>query len=451
MRSCRSPRSERPRPGAARTHQIEKSKAGAQRQADAPAQAAAAVRSLGLEGQATQLQRASGGRLARAGGTLLQLQRWRGNRYVQQVVERASCPAGAAPALQPKLILGSAHDRYEREADRVAELVAGGGTVNTSVQGTVNTSVQQAIQEERGGGRPLPPQVRGRMERSLGADFVSVRLHTDARADQLNQALQSRAFTTGRDIFFRRGDYNPQSQAGRRLLAHELTHVVQQRAALPRTDAGASGAGKDHIMRVQRKITVHNYTPIKDSGRPKKLTAIVSGKPEKKGTNPTSASVEPRGYRKITDQYRLGDGDIFVKMHLLAGRLGGKNQEDNLIPGCQHVNTGAAGSHNDREKEVYGYLLSAKGQGSVEIKAKVAYGPTTDKSDGRYWWPKSLDWTAKKSANDQSKKTWVGTGGPPIGFPALEKEDADYEDYPGHTGKTMEEEALSIYGEEEII
>lgn len=68
------------------------------------------------------------------------------------------------------------------------------------------------------------------MERSLGADFSAVRLHTDTQADQLNHALQARAFTTGRDIFFRRGDFNPGSPVGRHLLAHELMHVVQQRA-----------------------------------------------------------------------------------------------------------------------------------------------------------------------------------------------------------------------------
>jgi hypothetical protein len=69
------------------------------------------------------------------------------------------------------------------------------------------------------------------MEQVFGADFSGVKVHTDADADVLNQSLQARAFTTGKDIFFRSGEYRPDDTSGQRLLAHELTHVVQQRAA----------------------------------------------------------------------------------------------------------------------------------------------------------------------------------------------------------------------------
>ena len=67
------------------------------------------------------------------------------------------------------------------------------------------------------------------MEQRLGADFDGVRLHTDARADRLSRSLQAQAFTTGNDIFFRRGGYAPGSATGRHVLAHELAHVAQQR------------------------------------------------------------------------------------------------------------------------------------------------------------------------------------------------------------------------------
>src|SRR5262249_17975831 len=94
--------------------------------------------------------------------------------------------------------------------------------------GAIDPGVQQAIQQARGGGQPLPEGVRGAMEQALGTDFSGVRVHTGAQADQLNRVLQARAFTTGRDIFLRRGEYTPGGRAGRELLAHELTHVVQQ-------------------------------------------------------------------------------------------------------------------------------------------------------------------------------------------------------------------------------
>ena len=68
------------------------------------------------------------------------------------------------------------------------------------------------------------------MEQAFGADFGGVRVHTDTRASSVNDSLHARAFTRGQDLFFRQGEYDPSSSAGRELIAHELTHVVQQRA-----------------------------------------------------------------------------------------------------------------------------------------------------------------------------------------------------------------------------
>ena len=79
----------------------------------------------------------------------------------------------------------------------------------------------------------MGPDVRAHMESAFGADFGNVRLHTDANADVLNRTLGADAFTTGRDIYFRQGRYDPDGTSGRRLLAHELTHVVQQAGSTP--------------------------------------------------------------------------------------------------------------------------------------------------------------------------------------------------------------------------
>lgn len=94
--------------------------------------------------------------------------------------------------------------------------------------------VEAAITRERGGGQTLDSSVRGQMEAVFGVDFRGVRIHTGSRADALNRAVNARAFTTGQDIFFRNGEYNPQSSGGREILAHELTHVVQQTGAVRR-------------------------------------------------------------------------------------------------------------------------------------------------------------------------------------------------------------------------
>jgi len=89
-------------------------------------------------------------------------------------------------------------------------------------------SIERQINSSKGGGSPLSDEVRSFMEPRFGADFSQVRVHTDAQADQLNRSVQARAFTTGQDVFFRQGEYNPGSRGGQELIAHELTHVVQQ-------------------------------------------------------------------------------------------------------------------------------------------------------------------------------------------------------------------------------
>lgn len=187
----------------------------------------------------------------------------------------------AAQPIQPKLTVGAPGDPYEQEADRVAEQVVQqlhtqpsqaqanpddrvqrqlrpgaivqrwGATGGSSVSPELETSIQQA----RGSGQPLDTNIRQPMERSFGADFSSVRVHTDAQADDLNRSLLSRAFTTQQDVFFKRGEYNPSSRSGQELIAHELTHVVQQ-----------TGIGRDD--EVQTKPTPSLTPPLVKLGHP---------------------------------------------------------------------------------------------------------------------------------------------------------------------------------------
>ena len=92
------------------------------------------------------------------------------------------------------------------------------------------------INNARGGGQTLDSSIQTKMGESMGADFSGVRVHTGGESHQLNEQLNAKAFTTGSDIFFREGAYSPQSSGGQELLAHELTHVVQQ-------STGAVGGG----------------------------------------------------------------------------------------------------------------------------------------------------------------------------------------------------------------
>jgi hypothetical protein len=95
-------------------------------------------------------------------------------------------------------------------------------------------------------GRPLPSGLRADMEANLGHDFGDVRIHTDGRAAVAAQSIEARAFTSGRHIGFATGEYAPATNSGRRMLAHELTHVVQQRAGPVAATPAGGGIALSH-------------------------------------------------------------------------------------------------------------------------------------------------------------------------------------------------------------
>lgn len=207
---------------------------------------------------------------------------------LDDLVDRLQAVSGCPDcAVQAKLTVGPADDIYEREADHVARRIHQPDTTMASgsarslrrhqqmldgsprvfaqarlAETMIEPGVESAIQQARGGGHRLPEGVRSKMEGAFGASFSGVRIHDNAQADQLNRSLGARAFTTGDDVFFRGGQYSPGSRSGQELLAHELTHVVQQGAAEPA---------------VQRKLigTVHSATKLReDINEPDTRTGI---------------------------------------------------------------------------------------------------------------------------------------------------------------------------------
>ena len=94
--------------------------------------------------------------------------------------------------------------------------------------GEASTDLESSIQSARGSGQSLDTGLQAKMGQAMGADFSGVKVHTDSQSDQLNKSIQAKAFTTGQDVFFRQGAYEPSSRDGQELIAHELTHVVQQ-------------------------------------------------------------------------------------------------------------------------------------------------------------------------------------------------------------------------------
>lgn len=96
----------------------------------------------------------------------------------------------------------------------------------------VPADIESKIQSKRGSGSGMDAQTKSVMESSFGADFSGVRVHTDSQAVQMSQQLNAHAFTVSNDIFFNQGRYQPSSKGGAGLLAHELTHTVQQGASV---------------------------------------------------------------------------------------------------------------------------------------------------------------------------------------------------------------------------
>jgi hypothetical protein len=97
--------------------------------------------------------------------------------------------------------------------------------------GSVHPAVTGAIHAEAGGGRALGGDTSSWAREAFGDAVKDARVHTGTLAHALSRAVSARAFTVGRDVFFAAGEYRPHLATGRRLLAHELAHVVQQRGA----------------------------------------------------------------------------------------------------------------------------------------------------------------------------------------------------------------------------
>jgi hypothetical protein len=115
--------------------------------------------------------------------------------------------------------------------------------------GLPHVSFEQNLSSSKGEGNALPETTRTFMESRFSADFGGVRIHTCEKAIQLSQTIHAHAFTHGNDIYFNQGKYNPDSFSGRKLLAHELTHTLQQGASQPKSQSASPS-----VSGVSRKI-----------------------------------------------------------------------------------------------------------------------------------------------------------------------------------------------------
>lgn len=179
--------------------------------------------------------------------------------------DQASSATFFAP-VQTKLTIGAPNDPYEQEADAMADRIVGGEVTGAErvssaapgiqqkpafespgimdlhssragqlIQGkeattTPNGDFSGQLASSKGAGSGLPRETRSRMEGGFGADFSQVRVHTGSQAAHMSASIGARAFTHGSDIYFNEGEYQPGTESGDHLIAHELTHTVQQGA-----------------------------------------------------------------------------------------------------------------------------------------------------------------------------------------------------------------------------
>lgn len=320
-----------------------------------------------------------------------QLQRTLGNQKTRAILTQTKQPTKQPPSsitaslqrmlatrnIQAKLTVNAPNDQYEQEADTTAKQVVAAinapaaKTITAQRQeednaaeqamakplstlqrqeddelamtkpdiqrvrydngGAVDEDVERDIQGAQGKGHPLADNVRGPIEQAFGADFSGVNIHTDSQSDQLNQAVQAKAFTTGQDIFFRQGEYSPSSQSGQELLAHELTHVVQQTGGRPLQRK--QGESKPFVQMkrgiIQRAIDLEAEGMESTGGN--KYYTDGQGTREELVTSADAAPPEPQAlYNKGSDK-STGGADLFIwkpRSFLMPG-LGGMFWETN--------------------------------------------------------------------------------------------------------------------------
>jgi phage-related protein len=186
--------------------------------------------------------------------------------------------------------------------------------------------LNQQLQQERGGGSPLPAPTRARLEGFFGSDLSEVRVHTDQQADTLASSLGASAFTTGRDMFFSNGTFAPDTDTGLHLVAHETAHTVQQ------------AAGPVSGVPVTQDLAVSEPDDAFEQAADSAATALVTGSsppasPSNSPTSPQNTSVQrdsDKGWldtlsdlasSAISELGELGEGAISAIVRRIAPGL----------------------------------------------------------------------------------------------------------------------------------
>jgi peptidoglycan hydrolase-like protein with peptidoglycan-binding domain len=180
--------------------------------------------------------------------------------------------AASSPTLQRACSCGGSHDEDGGECEERKELQLQRKAAGPAPLASAPRVVEQVLSSP---GRSLEGPLRGAMEAGFGRDFSDVRVHTDAQAAESARAVNARAYTVEQEIVFATGRYAPETSAGRRLLAHELCHVLQQ-AGVSR---GGPGGSSERLQRLTEEEKDEDLKSAKFAGQPRLERAFDNSPP----------------------------------------------------------------------------------------------------------------------------------------------------------------------------
>src|SRR5262245_19605558 len=199
---------------------------------------------------------------------------------------------------------------------------SGGGDPGTG--GMAAAAVGHA--RENSAGAPLDPGTRDKMEGAFGADFSSVRVHTDGAANDAAKDLNAHAFAAGSDLFFDQGEYQPGDEGGDRLIAHELAHVVQTGSAGGGAGgAGGGGGGGPATKTAVGAVSVSSMSDAAEHAADRAADAVVKGEPVGDVGTASPATVHRDAIgdlQSAADGNWLGsvdDGKVLARARALSG------------------------------------------------------------------------------------------------------------------------------------
>lgn len=356
--------------------------------------------------------------------------------------------------IQLKLSVGTANDPLEYEADAVADKVmrmpeksfiqrkAGcscsdyddehvrlkplASQIRPFIQAkgdgsdVVSSSVSSRIQSSMGGGSPMQGDTKSFMENRFGTDFSDVKIHSGGESAELNRSLNAKAFTVSNNIYFNSGQYQPETDSGKHLLAHELTHVVQQngskaggmirRKSIDDFKTDLEAISNDHkkvieeLFKHPKFVPLVNYVRKCPSGtidfRVKRLTQMINGKAVDLfgGFGGSDLTVNPMRPEHASNPLEMVDTIVHELIHAILDKnsictsasnpfpLAAGIQDRGSDPELQALQAGASGDIFDRKEAAKLSAAGSKTASGMDVRDyfNKNYGPSASRPETHY-------------------------------------------------------------------